>query len=55
LTERKSHRSDAVAGALLGTFVGDALGIPYEGLSAAAIPSRLDMVEARRGSSVFLG
>jgi poly(ADP-ribose) glycohydrolase ARH3 len=53
LTERKSHRSDAVAGALLGTFVGDALGMPYEGLSAAAIPSRLEMVEARRGRGTY--
>jgi poly(ADP-ribose) glycohydrolase ARH3 len=53
LTERKSNRSDAVAGALLGTFVGDALGMPYEGLSAAAIPSRLEMVEARRGKGTY--
>jgi hypothetical protein len=42
-----------VAGALLGTFVGDALGMPYEGLSAAAIPSRLEMVEARRGRGTY--
>jgi poly(ADP-ribose) glycohydrolase ARH3 len=53
LTERKSHRSDAVAGALLGTFVGDALGMPYEGLAAAAVPSRLEMVEARRGRGTY--
>jgi poly(ADP-ribose) glycohydrolase ARH3 len=53
VTERISQRSDAVAGALLGTFVGDALGMPYEGLSAAAVPSRLEMVEARRGRGTY--
>jgi poly(ADP-ribose) glycohydrolase ARH3 len=53
LTERKSHRGDAVAGALLGTFVGDALGMPYEGLAAAAVPSRLEMIEARRGKGTY--
>jgi poly(ADP-ribose) glycohydrolase ARH3 len=53
VTERTSQRSDAVAGALLGTFVGDALGMPYEGLSAAAVPSRLEMVEARRGRGTY--
>jgi poly(ADP-ribose) glycohydrolase ARH3 len=42
-----------VAGALLGTFVGDALGMPYEGLAAAAVPSRPEMVEARRGKGTY--
>jgi poly(ADP-ribose) glycohydrolase ARH3 len=42
-----------VAGALLGTFVGDALGMPYEGLAAAAVPSRLEMIEARRGKGTY--
>jgi len=42
-----------VAGVLLGTFVGDALGMPYEGLPAAAVPSRLEMVEARRGRGTY--
>ena len=42
-----------MAGALLGTFVGDALGMPYEGLAAAAVPSRLEMVEARRGKGTY--
>jgi poly(ADP-ribose) glycohydrolase ARH3 len=46
-------RNDAVAGALLGTFVGDALGMPYEGLSGAAVPARLEMVEARRGRGTY--
>ena len=47
------HRNDAVAGALLGTFVGDALGMPYEGLSSTAVPPRLEMVEARRGRGTY--
>jgi poly(ADP-ribose) glycohydrolase ARH3 len=47
------HRNDAVAGALLGTFVGDALGMPYEGLPPAAVPTRLEMVEARRGRGTY--
>src|SRR5919204_5957999 len=47
------HRNDAVAGALLGTFVGDALGMPYEGLPSAAVPARLEMVEARRGRGTY--
>jgi poly(ADP-ribose) glycohydrolase ARH3 len=46
-------RNDAVAGALLGTFVGDALGMPYEGLPGAAVPARLEMVEARRGRGTY--
>jgi poly(ADP-ribose) glycohydrolase ARH3 len=46
-------RSDAAAGALLGTFVGDALGMPYEGLPGAAVPARLEMVEARRGRGTY--
>jgi poly(ADP-ribose) glycohydrolase ARH3 len=41
--------SDAAAGALLGTFVGDALGMPFEGQPAATIPARLEMEEARLG------
>ena len=53
MTERAPERSDAAAGALLGTFVGDALGMPYEGLPAAAVPSRLEMVEARRGRGTY--
>src|ERR671922_1452996 len=50
---RPSHLNDAVAGALLGTFVGDALGMPYEGMSPTAVPERLDMVEARRGRGSY--
>lgn len=44
---------DAAAGALLGTFVGDALGMPFERQPAAAIPARLDMQEARLGRGTY--
>jgi poly(ADP-ribose) glycohydrolase ARH3 len=53
MTARGEHRNDAVVGALLGTFVGDALGMPYEGLSSTAVPARLEMVEARRGRGTY--
>jgi poly(ADP-ribose) glycohydrolase ARH3 len=46
-------RADAVTGALLGTFVGDALGMPFEGLPATAIPARLEMMEARLGRGSY--
>jgi poly(ADP-ribose) glycohydrolase ARH3 len=46
-------RRDAAGGALLGTFVGDALGMPFEGLPADAIPARLEMEEARLGRGTF--
>jgi poly(ADP-ribose) glycohydrolase ARH3 len=43
---------DRARGALLGTFAGDALGMPFEGAPPAAIPARLVMLDARlaRGS-----
>lgn len=40
-------------GALLGTFVGDALGMPFEGVPPGAIPVRLEMVEARLGRGTY--
>lgn len=40
-------------GALLGTFVGDALGMPYEGMPPEAIPRRLDMRAARMGPGTY--
>ena len=48
-----SRANDAAAGALLGTFVGDALGMPFEGQPAAAIPARLEMEEARLGRGTY--
>ncbi len=40
-------------GALLGTFVGDALGMPFEGLGHASIPAELEMMEARQGRGTY--
>jgi poly(ADP-ribose) glycohydrolase ARH3 len=44
---------DAAAGALLGTFVGDALGMPWEGSAAERIPERLEMFDDRLGSGTY--
>lgn len=44
---------DRAAGALLGTFVGDALGMPFEGLPHTAIPENVEMIEARRGRGTY--
>jgi poly(ADP-ribose) glycohydrolase ARH3 len=48
-----ARRADSARGALLGTFVGDALGMPFEGMAAEAIPSPVEMVEARRGRGTY--
>ena len=45
--------ADRAAGALVGTFVGDALGMPFEGLPHTAIPEGVDMVAARRGRGTY--
>jgi ADP-ribosylglycohydrolase len=42
---------DRARGALLGTFVGDALGMPFEGVAPAAIPDRLTMLDAAWGAA----
>jgi ADP-ribosylglycohydrolase len=44
---------DRAKGALLGTFAGDALGMPFEGAPPAAIPERLVMVDARLGRGTY--
>jgi len=44
---------DRARGALLGTFVGDALGMPFEGRPAGEIPRDVEMVEARRGRGTY--
>jgi poly(ADP-ribose) glycohydrolase ARH3 len=44
---------DRARGALLGTFVGDALGMPFEGTAATDIPARVEMVAARRGRGTY--
>ena len=40
-------------GALLGTFVGDALGMPFEGAAPEAIPERVEMIDARLGRGTY--
>lgn len=45
--------ANRAGGALLGTFVGDALGMPFEGLVHASIPEHVEMVEARRGRGTY--
>lgn len=47
------RRVDRARGALLGTFVGDALGMPYEGQPPDAVPDRLEMVAARSGRGTY--
>ena len=44
---------DRARGALLGTFVGDALGMPFEGGAPAEIPERLEMLDARLGRGTY--
>jgi poly(ADP-ribose) glycohydrolase ARH3 len=48
-----SRDRERAEGALLGTFVGDALGMPFEGAARAAIPDRVEMVEARLGRGTY--
>jgi len=38
---------------MLGTFVGDALGMPFEGEGAGAIPPVIDMLDARLGRGTY--
>jgi poly(ADP-ribose) glycohydrolase ARH3 len=40
-------------GALLGTFVGDALGMPFEGMEHSEIPAKVEMIAARRGLGTY--
>jgi poly(ADP-ribose) glycohydrolase ARH3 len=44
---------DRARGALLGTFVGDALGMPFEGSSPSEVPERVDMQAARLGRGTY--
>lgn len=48
-----SSELDRARGALLGTFTGDALGMPFEGAAPAAVPERLDMIDARLGRGTY--
>jgi poly(ADP-ribose) glycohydrolase ARH3 len=44
---------DRAHGALLGTFVGDALGMPFEGAAHVDVPARVEMLAARRGRGTY--
>jgi poly(ADP-ribose) glycohydrolase ARH3 len=44
---------DRACGALLGTFVGDALGMPFEGAGHGQVPPDVEMVAARRGRGTY--
>lgn len=44
---------DRARGALLGTFVGDALGMPFEGAAPEAIPEPVEMIAARLGRGTY--
>ncbi len=45
--------ADRASGALVGTFVGDALGMPFEGVPRASIPQHVEMIEARLGRGTY--
>jgi len=47
------RRIDLARGALIGTFVGDALGMPFERQPPHAVPERLEMVAARLGRGTY--
>ena len=47
------RRLDRARGALLGTFTGDALGMPFEGEPPEAVPERLEMLAARLGRGTY--
>ncbi len=42
-------RVDGALGALLGTVVGDPLGMPFEGRPPGAVPDHVEMADARLG------
>ncbi len=44
---------DRRLGALLGTFVGDALGMPFEGAPPLSAPDPLELVDARMGAGTY--
>jgi poly(ADP-ribose) glycohydrolase ARH3 len=44
---------EVAKGALIGTFVGDALGMPFEGWPADALPATVEMVSARLGRGTY--
>ncbi len=53
MTTARTHALDRARGALLGTFVGDALGMPFEGSTSESIPEQLEMEDARLGAGTY--
>ena len=51
--EEPARALDRARGALLGTFVGDALGMPFEGAEPREVPERLEMLDARLGRGTY--
>ena len=47
------RRLDRARGALLGTFVGDALGMPFEGAPPSEVPEQLETLDARLGRGTY--
>ena len=45
--------SDSALGVLLGAFVGDALGMPYEGQPGVAVPDRVEMRDGRAPAGCY--
>ena len=53
MATRPAVDQDRARGALLGTFVGDALGMPFEGRPPETIPLEVEMTEARLGRGTY--
>ena len=49
----RAKRAERAAGALLGTFVGDALGMPFEGRNHRTIPTEPELEDARLGRGTY--
>lgn len=52
-SDNRDRRLDRARGALLGTFVGDALGMPFEGAPSTEIPEHVEMLDARLGRGTY--
>jgi poly(ADP-ribose) glycohydrolase ARH3 len=52
-THDAAASNDRAIGAMLGTFVGDALGMPWQGAGPEAVPAVLEMEDARLGAGTY--